>query len=164
MAHSRPDFFLLHLTLSWTSHFYFNENVLKQICMVECVTFQQNACCSRDGINNLDFRFFTVFHHRLYACVLSFLSGFFWVLFSLSIWKCIGLLTSELVKQFCGSSRFLRRFRGANSVCGESCGGGGIADASWNNVGGDFDASPSDCWSICVYCVNGSGSVSGKSM
>lgn len=52
--------------------------------------------------------------------------------------------TSELVKQFCGSSRFLRRFRGANSVCGESCGGGGIADAAWNNVGGDFDASPSD--------------------
>lgn len=71
-------------------------------------------------------------------------------------------LTSELVKQFCGSSRFLRRFRGANSVCGESCGGGGIADASWNNIGGDFDASPSDCWSFCVSscCVNDCDSVS----
>lgn len=66
-------------------------------------------------------------------------------------------LTSELVKQFCGSSRFLRRFRGANSVWGESCGGGGIADASWNK----FDASPSD-WSFFVSscCVNDCVSIS----
>lgn len=48
-------------------------------------------------------------------------------------------LTSELVRQFCGSSRFLRRFRGANSVCGESCGGGGIADGSSNLLDVDDD-------------------------
>lgn len=47
-------------------------------------------------------------------------------------WK-MNLLTSELARQFCGSSRFLRRLRGANSVCGESCGGGGIADGSCIN-------------------------------
>lgn len=39
-------------------------------------------------------------------------------------WEAIEILTSALVTQLCGSSRFLRRFLGANSVWGESCGGG----------------------------------------
>lgn len=60
-------------------------------------------------------------------------------------------LTSELVRQFCGSSRFRRLFRGASSVCGKSC-GGGISKCFDDNVGGIF-SSISGCFSDSILLL-----------